>query len=1102
MRRIANILRLSSVITWILILSVHTLSYSNTSNPYSSSVVSGSGNYSDALKCTVTKKSGYYHYVYTLTFSNSYRSRPLTNFSVLNAKNYHFVNAGNDHGMVNPIFGFTSSTSILWTSSIGVPVGHTVKFWFDSYCSYGQVLVTLQGGMIASGKTLGLSTLAVGGNPPVRADKKSVILLVRGLRPRRNPVDGDEKQYWSSYYSDANDTYFQEALPWAGIDVVGNDCYDGMGHIEDAATKLKKVVDDYINEGNNIYIVAHSMGGLVARSCLSKISSQRRKSVKRVIMLSTPNCGSHFAEWVLNSYNPVALFGPEVPFFTDLWTNLRRFDAVYDLQTDSVLKAREQWNDGEAVYYLFGGSDPGTEKKWTYPASKIYNWPKGTTNENDGIVTYLSAWGYCYHWKNDEPIAVGTLRRSHKYVYSLNHDQMTTDESVMQKVIDIINEASGNTTKSLNAPLPTTLSLGISEQAATLLLYSDTIGNGQINQLDFPVDNLSKIEFRLGHMDADVTFSLTQPDGIVLTPTNPGSAVYSSTSDNGITFKSYEIAAPIAGHWKLVVTGATTGAPMDYTLSADGNGALQLVPLTEKIQSGGISCLTAKISDGQNIATGATVAARVKTPDGLLESVILLDDGTHGDQQANDGIYGAELPTLAFGDYSMMIEARGSFLGNDFARLEQDSFSVSPASANLNGQYTNLCIDEDGNTGFEKLRVNVGLDITSGTSYRVYGEVADNAGNIVASTSTERRDLVAGGNTMALDFNGDTIRKCGVTGTLNLTNVSITKIDSDPELKVLEAENVYSFGAPSPNSFADTTPPSPIGDLEVVSKTGDSVSLQWTSPDSEGSSASSYELRWSNDGFSDATWTEGVIVSGVPVPAVPGSVQSTTISGLTPGKYYWFSIRSVDSCGNLSDLSNLCFADIPINYVPSLPIGSRATMRGVVVGSFPGIAYVERSDRAQGIAVSLIDGDALPTNTDVEVAGDVVDINGVRELSNYVVRLIGTIPEANMPKPLGMSCRLLGRTTLSNTGLIVKIWGKVTYSGSEFIYIDDGSGFCDGNKLGAGGSSVSGTRVLLASGTAIYPKDSYVYVSGVSGHDFVEGVSVPALRMRDKADIK
>ncbi|MHB9038461.1 MAG: carboxypeptidase regulatory-like domain-containing protein [Armatimonadota bacterium] len=65
-----------------------------------------------------------------------------------------------------------------------------------------------------------------------------------------------------------------------------------------------------------------------------------------------------------------------------------------------------------------------------------------------------------------------------------------------------------------------------------------------------------------------------------------------------------------------------------------------------------------------------------------------------------------------------------------------------------------------------------------------------------------------------------------------------------------------------------------------------------------------------------------------------------------------------------------------------------------------------------------------------------------------------------------------GGVGLNNIGLLVKVWGKVTFVGSDYLYIDDGSYLNDG-------SGRTGVKVQ-ATGMSLPSLDKFVNVSGIS----------------------
>jgi chitodextrinase len=82
----------------------------------------------------------------------------------------------------------------------------------------------------------------------------------------------------------------------------------------------------------------------------------------------------------------------------------------------------------------------------------------------------------------------------------------------------------------------------------------------------------------------------------------------------------------------------------------------------------------------------------------------------------------------------------------------------------------------------------------------------------------------------------------------------------------------------------------------------------WTAPgdDSLLGQATRYDLRWSLTPITTlADFALATPVSGVAAPAIAGSTESATVSGLTPATQYWFALRTQDDAGNLSDISNI-----------------------------------------------------------------------------------------------------------------------------------------------------------------------------------------------------
>jgi chitodextrinase len=104
---------------------------------------------------------------------------------------------------------------------------------------------------------------------------------------------------------------------------------------------------------------------------------------------------------------------------------------------------------------------------------------------------------------------------------------------------------------------------------------------------------------------------------------------------------------------------------------------------------------------------------------------------------------------------------------------------------------------------------------------------------------------------------------------------------------------VAALTAPVPAAFAQTT--------------STSVSLTWTTPgdDSLSGTASQFDLRYSTAVITAANFNAATRWTAMPAPAVSGTAQSVTVTGLTPNTTYWFAIKTGDEVPNWSAISNV-----------------------------------------------------------------------------------------------------------------------------------------------------------------------------------------------------
>jgi len=185
--------------------------------------------------------------------------------------------------------------------------------------------------------------------------------------------------------------------------------------------------------------------------------------------------------------------------------------------------------------------------------------------------------------------------------------------------------------------------------------------------------------------------------------------------------------------------------------------------------------------------------------------------------------------------------------------------------------------------------------------------------------------------------------------------------------------------------------------------------------------------------------------------------------------------------------------------------GVRASEKIVTAGTAEmggGEFYIEELDRSSGIRVAS--AQQVEEGHVVTVVGNLTTDCGERSLGSPSVTVIGQALEPI--QPLAMPNRALGGGDftpntrgvsggcgLRNVGLLVRTWGRVTYVGEGFFYIDDGSALDDGSgHMGVKVASRSLQKPQLG---------SMVSVSGLSACEQNQDRVTRLLKPRRQSDI-
>ncbi len=176
-----------------------------------------------------------------------------------------------------------------------------------------------------------------------------------------------------------------------------------------------------------------------------------------------------------------------------------------------------------------------------------------------------------------------------------------------------------------------------------------------------------------------------------------------------------------------------------------------------------------------------------------------------------------------------------------------------------------------------------------------------------------------------------------------------------------------------------------------------SVTLMWTAPGDDGlvGRAYRYDLRYSTGPMTAQSFDQATSVANMPFPSNPGVTQSFTVDGLTAGVVYYFALRTVDSAGNWSGISNVLAvtpaeiaADLShagLSFSSPMPNPARDAARFSFSLPVPGEVRIQVFDFAGRLVRTLSHG---PRDAgSAEIAWDLRDERGGRlPVGVYLVR--------------------------------------------------------------------------------------------------------------------
>jgi hypothetical protein len=249
---------------------------------------------------------------------------------------------------------------------------------------------------------------------------------------------------------------------------------------------------------------------------------------------------------------------------------------------------------------------------------------------------------------------------------AVDHFHYDDDAYVFNTVVNILRGTSSSASPNLEIQQS-----GTNYQESALIEDSVTIGDEDHHSI--PVDyTVSEVHFILASDEGELDFTLTSPGGTLITPTVAANDPLITYTNAITTLIGYDITSPEHGNWTAhVAISGTVPSEVSYAMLTlfDSELGLSILLDEDVYQINDSVPLTAELMYGPNPIIGATVTAQVVSPSGSTEVLSLYDDGSHGDAQANDGIYtNLYMDTTATGAYEVTVTTSGTINDEQFVR--------------------------------------------------------------------------------------------------------------------------------------------------------------------------------------------------------------------------------------------------------------------------------------------------------------------------------------------------------------------------------------------------------------------------------------------------
>lgn len=422
-------------------------------------------------------------------------------------------------------------------------------------------------------------------------------------------------------------------------------------------------------EAPSVTVIAHSMGGLVAREYIRRQALAGEPSqIGTLVTIGTPHHGSHAASWLfghpaLKGLLELTLFRESdcalsAPAFFDLLpgsTFLNELNYPY-LSLEGCVGSDafcgNSWDTheveclGDVKIVTIAGTAPLqlpfgqlTSGAWTQRSGLA-----SLTVDNDGLVGASSAYltnATVVRW-TDTAAGIAPLGHSLKgYPFAPQSELGSTE--LANFVADLLADGAASALRSTAdqklAPPDVTSDTLMVERPSP----SGAIGAGEVRDYAFFVPATQEMQV-VQSVSQDVRLLLVDPLGQVIAPSDTATlsgVSYFETS----ALEAFSIHDPSPGTWKLRTDASSSPSSQDYSTAIEylstGTVRIQLDKTT--YGAGEVVHVVLSVTDAGAPIAGTTWSCETVDPSGASASFTVFDDGKHVDGTAADGVFGETL---------------------------------------------------------------------------------------------------------------------------------------------------------------------------------------------------------------------------------------------------------------------------------------------------------------------------------------------------------------------------------------------------------------------------------------------------------------------------